>query len=213
MTVTRPVETPIIIAIAGGSCSGKTTLAQYLRGRLGQLDCLLIRQDDYYFDIRSRVSGTAIPNFDVPEAIDFAQLAQDLAALKSGNDVYLPNYDFTTHQRLLDVTPASPTRFILVEGLLLLTDSKLRALFDHSLYLRCSEPIRFSRRLSRDVAERGRSVKFVTRQFETEVSPAHDTYISPSMKYAAEVIEQAEYCDQLETLAARLIEIWTHGSV
>jgi len=210
-----PFIPPIIIAIVGGSCSGKTTLAHYLSDRLnaGQnaAQCLMIRQDDYYFDIRTRARGDEIPNFDVPEAIDFAALRRDLDALRAGKSVHLPNYDFTTHYRKPAVTPAGHHPYIIVEGILLLASPALDGAFDHSVYLRCDEDLRFARRLSRDVAERARTPDFVKQQFYGEVAPAHKRYVSPSARKAGRVIEQEEYCNDIAGLADRLIADWRGG--
>lgn len=195
-----------VIAIAGGSCSGKTTLARHLQHRLGGEQCLAIRQDDYYFDIRERDSRQDLPNFDVPEALDFKQLASDIEALKAGEAVKLPNYDFTTHQRRHPSEPLKPRPFIIVEGLLLLNAEEIRPLIDHSVYMKCSYEERFERRLARDVAERGRTKEFVHKQFHQDVEPAHQTYVAPSAEYADKIITQEEYINDLSGLIDRLVD-------
>lgn len=196
----------VIIAIAGGSCSGKTTLARNLQHRLGAANAMLIRQDDYYHDIRDRAEGNEIPNFDVPEALDFALLAQNLTALKTGKVVRLPNYDFTTHQRIPASEPLEPKRYSIVEGLLLLDDAGVRELADISVYMRCPYEVRFERRLSRDVAERGRTEEFVHHQFAQDVEPAHIKYIQPSMVHADIIVEQADYVRSIDSVIDRIIE-------
>jgi len=196
----------VIIAIAGGSCSGKTTLARNLQHRLGAAEAMLIRQDDYYHDIRDRAEGDEIPNFDVPEALDFALLAENLQALKAGESVQLPNYDFTTHQRIRATEPLEAKTFAIVEGLLLLDDAAVRELADVSVYMRCPYEIRFERRLSRDVAERGRTEEFVHHQFAQDVEPAHIKYIQPSVVHADIVVEQADYVRSIDSVIDRIIE-------
>ena len=202
----------VIIAIAGGSCSGKTTLARHLQRRLGMDEAMLIRQDDYYFDIRERAasgardSGAGMPNFDVPEALDFALLADDLERLKSGQAVSLPNYDFTTHQRVSATQPLAAKRFTIVEGLLLLNDPIIREQADVRIYMRCSYALRLQRRLARDVAERDRSEAFVTRQFAQDVEPAHIKYIRPSKAHADIVIEQEDYVQSIDSVMERIID-------
>lgn len=196
----------VIIAIAGGSCSGKTTLARNLQHRLGAANAMLIRQDDYYHDIRERVEGDEIPNFDVPEALDFALLADNLRTLKKGEAVQLPNYDFATHQRIRASEPLEAKPFSIVEGLLLLNDENVRALADVSIYMRCPYDIRFERRLARDVAERGRTEDFVHHQFAQDVEPAHQKYIKPSMVHADLVIEQVDYVRSIDRVIERIIE-------
>lgn len=196
-----------VIAIAGGSCSGKTTLARHLEHRLGTDYCMAIRQDDYYHDIRDRESSKPIPNFDVPEALDFAQLAEDITALKRGAPVALPNYDFTTHQRRHPSEPLQPRPYIIVEGMLLLNAPEIRPLVDHSIYMKCSYEERFARRLSRDVADRGRTEDFVHKQFHEDVEPAHQSFVAPSAVYADEIIAQHEYINDLTGLIDRLVGI------
>ncbi len=193
-----------IIAIAGGSCSGKTTLARYLQAHLGESRCMLIRQDDYYHDIRDRAEGDEIPNFDVPEALDFAQLGSDLASLKRGEAVCLPNYDFATHQRRLPSEAQSPRPFTIVEGILLLCAPEVRAISDHKVFMACDKKLRFERRLSRDVAERERTEEFVRHQFSTEVEPAHQKYVEPSAGYADLVIQQDDYLNNLNDVIDRI---------
>lgn len=196
----------VIIAIAGGSCSGKTTLARNLQHRLGAAEAMIIRQDDYYHDIRDRAEGDEIPNFDVPEALDFELLAENLRALKAGESVQLPNYDFTTHQRIRATEPLEAKPYSIVEGLLLLNDQPVRKLADVCVYMRCPYDIRFERRLSRDIAERGRTEEFVHHQFAKDVEPAHIKYIQPSAAHADIVVEQADYVRSIDSVIDRIIE-------
>lgn len=195
-----------VIAIAGGSCSGKTTFARKLRTRLGEEECLSIQQDDYYFDIRMRQAGDTLPNFDIPEALDFEQFASDLRALKAGTPVALPNYDFKTHQRCHPSEPLVPRPFIIIEGLLVLNAPEIRPLIDYSLYIECSREERFSRRLARDIKERARTEDSVYKQFHEDVEPAHQSFVAPSAQYADEVIPQAVYKNELPSLIDRVID-------
>lgn len=204
------VQSPIVIAIVGGSCSGKSTLSAYLKHRLGPDNCRLICQDDYYVDIRDRVSDDTIPNFDIPEAIDWQALSTDLTLFKAGKSVALPNYDFTTHQRTRASAPVPPKPFLIVEGMLLLTMPEVRSLFDYSYYMRCPSDLRYARRLARDTRERGRTPEFVAQQFKNEVEPAHQDWIIPSAAHADCVIEQVEYTSNLPALLDR-IHVQCHG--
>lgn len=196
----------LIIAIAGGSCSGKTTLARHLQHRLGAANAMLIRQDDYYHDIRDRAEGDEMPNFDVPEALDFALLAENLQTLKDGEAVQLPNYDFTTHQRIRATEPLEAKTFTIVEGLLLLNDPVIREQADVSVYMRCPYETRFERRLARDVAERGRTEEFVHHQFAQDVEPAHQKYIQPSAEHADIIVLQDDYVQHVDQVIDRIIE-------
>jgi len=196
----------VIIAIAGGSCSGKTTLARHLQHRLGAASAMLIRQDDYYHDIRDRAEGDEIPNFDIPEALDFRLLAENLQTLKDGQAVQLPNYDFTTHQRIRATEPLEAKAFTIVEGLLLLNDPVIREQSDVSVYMRCPYETRFERRLARDIAERGRTEDFVHHQFAQDVEPAHQKYIQPSAEHADILVMQDDYVRHVDDVIDRIIE-------
>lgn len=203
-------DSPRILAIAGGSCSGKSTLAAYLRDYVGADNCRLVRQDDYYHDIRER-GGSPMVNFDVPEALDFELLRENLLAFKRGESVALPNYDFTTHQRRTPTEPRNPRPLIIVEGILLLGQPALRDVFDHSAFMRCAPELRLSRRLERDTTERGRSRDDVLRQFHGQVEPAHQAHVSPSQIYADLVINQTEYITDMTRVVESLVAMVNSG--
>ena len=199
-------NTPRILAIAGGSCSGKSTLAAYLRDYLGADFCRVVRQDDYYHDIRER-GGSPLVNFDVPEALDFDLLRDNLLTFKRGELVTLPNYDFTTHQRRTPSEPRNPRPLIIVEGILLLTQVELRDVFDHSIYIKCEPELRLSRRLERDTTERGRSREDVLRQFHAQVEPAQQAFVSPSQIHADLIINQADYISDMTQVVKSVISL------
>jgi uridine kinase len=194
-----PSERPKILAIAGGSCSGKTTFAAHLRSYVGAENCHIIRQDNYYFDIRERGRATPL-NFDIPEALDFDLLLENLRALSRNEAAILPQYEFTTHQRCPASKPVTPRPLIIVEGILLLTQPKLCSIFDQSVYIRCGAALRLSRRLERDMAERGRTEADILRQFHEQVEPAHQKFVSPSQTQASLIIMQAEYLSDISEL-------------
>ena len=198
-------DTPLILAIAGGSCSGKSTLAAYLRDYIGAEMCRVVRQDDYYHDIRAR-GGSPMVNFDIPGALDFDLLRKNLMAFKRNEAVALPNYDFTTHQRRTPSEPRSPRPVVIVEGILLLAQPDLRRIFDLSVYMRCETKLRLSRRLERDTTERGRSREDVLRQFHDQVEPAHQTFVSPSRAHADLIIDQAQYISNLTAVVDAIVE-------
>lgn len=200
------VDSPYIIAIAGGSCSGKTTLANHLLLSLGDGRAVLMRQDDYY---RSRAAGP-LPNFDIPDSLDFKHLADDLTRLKSGETIAAPLYDFTTHTRRTETQEISPKPVIILEGILILAVDYLRPLIDYACFMECTEAIRFTRRLARDIAERGRTESCVHEQFYGQVAPAHDAYVEPSKSAADRVISQSDYCADLPALTQSIIEHWQH---
>jgi len=199
----RP-DSPRILAIAGGSCSGKSTLASYFRDYIGAEHCRLVRQDDYYHDIRKR-GGSPMVNFDIPEALDFDLLRDNLLAFKRNEAVALPNYDFTTHQRRTPTEPRNPRPLIIVEGILLLAQPELHDVFNHSVFMRCASELRLSRRLERDTTERGRAREDVLRQFHDQVEPAHQAYVSPSQIHADLVIDQTEYISNMTKVVESIV--------
>jgi len=204
-------HSPRILAIAGGSCSGKSTLAAYLRDYIGAAHCRVVRQDDYYHDIRER-GGSPMANFDIPEALDFALLRGNLLSFKNNQATALPTYDFTTHQRRTPTEPRNPRPLIIVEGILLLGQPELRDIFDHSLYIKCDTELRLSRRLERDTTERGRSREDVLRQFHEQVEPAQKQHVSPSQIHADLVIDQAEYVSNMTGVVEAIIDMVNFGA-
>lgn len=204
-------HSPRILAIAGGSCSGKSTLAAYLRDYIGAAHCRVVRQDDYYHDIRER-GGSPMANFDIPEALDFALLRGNLLSFKNNQATALPTYDFTTHQRRTPTEPRNPRPLIIVEGILLLGQPELRDIFDHSLYIKCDTELRLSRRLERDTTERGRSREDVLRQFHEQVEPAQKQHVSPSQIHADLVIDQAEYVSNMTGVVEAIVDMVNRGT-
>lgn len=199
-----------LLAIAGGSCSGKTTLAVKLYDLLGADICRLVKQDDYYHDISER-GGSPLANFDIPEALDFTLLRDNLLAFKRGEAVALPSYDFKTHRRQMPTEPLAPRPLIIIEGILLLDVPPLREVFDHSVYIRCPQDLRLSRRLARDTIERGRARPDVLRQFHEQVEPAHQTHVSPSQSFADLIIDQADYVQDTAQTIESVIKMLNKG--
>lgn len=174
-----------IIGVAGGSGSGKTTLAQELVRAFGPNRACLVLQDSFYIDQSARFDGDGgSVNFDHPSSLDFALLAEQLSALRSGSRVEVPIYDFATHTRSQRTEPLEPRSLVVVDGTLILDAPQVRALFDVAVFVECDEAIRFNRRLERDVRERGRTPEGVQKQFSLQVKPMHDAYVEPSKQYA-----------------------------
>ncbi|HMN68969.1 MAG TPA: uridine kinase [Bdellovibrionales bacterium] len=179
----------VIIGVAGGSGSGKTTFSRMLQANLGEGFCGLIHQDAYYLDLHEyfdRDGGTV--NFDHPDSIEFDLLCRHLRALKEGRDIEIPRYDFTTHRRQFETTPFPWRPVVIVDGILLLTQSELRPLLDFAFFIETQEDLRFQRRLQRDVRERGRTPEGVRDQFYNHVKPMHDLFVDPSRKFADRII-------------------------
>lgn len=175
---------PKLIAIVGGSCSGKTLLASQLIRHFGAC-ASHISLDDYYKDL------SHIPpeerdkhNFDEPTAIDWDLFINSLEAIVAGKEILLPVYDFKTHTRLSKNRKWKPTPIVIVDGLWLLWDAQLRKYFAYSIFIHSEEALRLSRRISRDITERGRSPEFVKAQFMNHVAPMHNKYVEPQGNYA-----------------------------
>lgn len=178
----------IIIAICGGSGSGKTTAANQICDLFGASRCQIIRQDDYYHDQSHLLKGAGSVNYDEPASIDFALLASHLNSLKQGHSVSIPQYDLVTHKRKLETVLVPSVPVVIVDGILLLASEEVRPFFDHALFLKVREEVRFARRLKRDVEKRGRTEAEVREQFFTFVKPMHDKFVEPSQEFATHVL-------------------------
>ncbi len=184
---------PHIIGIAGGSGAGKSYLAAQLIQALIPQKCTLLHEDNYYVDLSALPSAQReATNFDHPDAIDSDLLVSHLRRLAGGCDIHQPRYDFRTHCRLPVTTLKSPENIIILEGTLLFHFQKLRTLIDYKIFVRTTENVRYARRLSRDVSERGRSPESVVRQFERSVRPMYRQFVAPSRKFADIVISGAD---------------------
>ena len=190
-----------VVAIAGGSASGKTTFANRLHELLGDRRSVVLSQDRYYMDQSSvfRGDGENV-NFDHPSALELSLMARHARELQQGKAIEAPMYDFASHTRKSETTRIEPRPVILLDGTLLLNDPEIRQLADHRIFISASEAIRYDRRLRRDTRERGRSPDGVRKQFERQVKPMHDQFVEPSQDFADEVIsgEQGFGDDQLQ---------------
>ena len=185
--MTAPVY---LVAIVGGSASGKTRLAHTLARRLGPEQAYVIKEDDYYVDAGNLPGfDPATFNFDEPASKDHNLLRAQLLSLKNGAPVAAPQYDFTTHCRCANPVRCEPAPVIVVEGLHLLASQHLAGLFDLTVFVEACRDTRFRRRLARDIAERDRSPEFVRDQFESLVEPMHIAHVEPQRDRADIVIE------------------------
>lgn len=179
----------LLIAVAGGSGSGKTTFARMLHTHLGEHMAAIVSQDSYYHDLSSQFDfdGGSV-NYDHPKSIEFSLMAQHLRQLKKGNTVQIPVYDFKSHSRKTEVIPLEPKPIVLIDGILLLCQEELREIFDFIFFIDTQEELRFKRRLARDVRERGRTPDGVYNQFYAQVKPMHDMFVEPSRIWADQII-------------------------
>ena len=184
----------MVIGIAGGSGSGKTTVAQQILNRVGADQIAFIQHDSYYKDL-SGLPPTqhANINFDHPDSLDTDLLIQHIIALRDGKAIEIPIYDFSTDSRTNRTFRVEPHRVILVEGILIFTDAALRELFDIKIFVDTDSDIRFIRRLERDITERGRTTESVIKQYQSTVRPMHLEFVEPSKRYADIIIPQGGF--------------------
>lgn len=184
----------LIIGIAGGTGSGKTTVVQQIMNELPDTEVGIISQDSYYkvtdnlsFDERTLI------NFDHPRSIDFELLVKHLQELKSGKSINQPVYSFVKHNRTNDFVLTHPRKVMIVEGILILTNLELRKMFDIKIFVHAEPDERLIRRLKRDIAERGRDMEEVLHRYQNTLKPMHDQFIEPSKTYADIIIPNDKY--------------------
>ena len=196
----------VLVGIAGGTGSGKTSFAERIRGRVGRERCLTLAQDSYYKDGSTLSSeAQAAINYDHPDAFDTPLLVQDLRDLKAGRPVPHLTYDHATYARRVLPDPLTPRPVILLEGILVLTEEPLRRLMDIKLFIDTDADVRILRRLRRDLKERGRQFESVERQYLASVRPMHLEFVEPSKRYADLIVpEGAENEVALEAVVARV---------
>lgn len=195
-----------VIGVAGGSGSGKTFFAETLAKKLGRDTAFVLYQDSYYIDQSEKFDhdGGSV-NFDHPEALDFELLANHLEQLKSGQEIEIPIYDFASHTRKQEVVKQEPKKVVIVDGILILSQEKVRTLFDKSIFVHTPEDIRYQRRLTRDVQERGRTPEGVKAQFDSQVKPMHDLFVEPS-KTHADVVSSGTDMDKFNALLSSVLK-------
>lgn len=175
-----------LVGIAGGSGSGKTTFAKKVMKGINSAQSLLLHMDSYYLNElpRENYTSTGKPNFDHPNAFDWELLRQHLRELKEGKSIKCPIYDFTTSARTGEFETMGPCKVVLFEGIFALYDHEIRNMLDIKCYLHVDSDIRFTRRLHRDVKERGRSLESVIAQYYDTVRPMYQKYLDPQRQYA-----------------------------
>ena len=203
------METMLII-VAGGSASGKTTVVKNLMSRLDINEVGIISLDNYYND-QSNLSmdERKQTNYDHPDSFDMDLLYIQLKELLAGKDIKEPVYDFVNHNRKEnEYILISPKKVIILEGILALYDKKIRDLANLKIYVECDDDIRFIRRLERDMVERGRTGKFVIKQYLETVKPSHEAYVNPTKRYADIIIPNDKSHDvALEVILSRINDI------
>ena len=197
---------PLVIGIAGGSGSGKTTVAQEILQRVGPDRIAFLQHDSYYKDLSGLPPiQKAEVNFDHPNSLETELLIQHIASLRDGKPVEVPIYDFSTHSRTSQTYTVQPRAVILVEGILIFTEAPLREMFDVKIFVDTDSDIRFIRRLERDLSERGRTTESVIKQYQVTVRPMHMEFVEPSKRYADVIIPEGGHnTAALDMVVARI---------
>lgn len=197
---------PITIGVAGGSGSGKTTVALKILERVGFDRIAYLSHDAYYRDASNLPPAErAQLNFDHPDSLDNDLLIGQLEQLQAGQPVEIPVYDFKTHSRLAETRRIDPQPVILVEGILIFADKRLRDLMDVKIFVDADADLRFIRRLQRDISERGRAPESVIQQYLRTVRPMHLEFVEPSKRYADVIIPEGGFNEvAIDMVAARL---------
>ncbi len=185
------MENNIIIGIAGGSGSGKTSVAKALVKDMHLNGTVIIEQDWYYKDLAHLPQEERMKwNFDHPDSVEFDLLIKDLNAMVRGETVDVPQYNYVTHSRAKETLTITPQKVIIVEGIMVLYEAKLRELLNIKLYVDTDPDIRFIRRLKRDIYKRGRAIDNVIDQYMQTVRPMHETFVEPSKRFADVIIPE-----------------------
>lgn len=200
---------PIVIGVAGGSGSGKTTVVRRILDALGDTRVTVLEHDRYYRDRNDlRLEERASLNYDHPDSLETDLMVEHINQLRDGRSVEVPVYDFARHARTAETEAMAPGRALIVEGILIYTDAALRGLMDVKVFVDTDDDTRFIRRLQRDISERGRTVQSVIDQYLGTVKPMHLEFVEPSKRYADIIVPLGGYntvaIDMLLTLIRSL---------
>ncbi len=203
------LRTPIILGIAGGSGSGKTTVSQAILNKVGPDKIAYIPHDAYYKDLSGLPPNLkAEVNFDHPNSLETELMVRHVQSLRDGAAIEMPHYDFSTHSRTTETIKILPHPVIIVEGILIFSDADLRKLFDIKIFVDTDADLRFIRRLKRDIEDRGRTPDSVIKQYLNTVRPMHLEFVEPSKRYADLIIPEGGYnTTALEMVIARVQEL------
>ncbi|PKO99274.1 MAG: uridine kinase [Bacteroidetes bacterium HGW-Bacteroidetes-2] len=197
----------LIIGIAGGTGSGKTTVVNQILNELPKADVGVISQDSYYKDTTHlKYEDRVKINFDHPQAIDFDLLVSHLKELKSGNTIPQPVYSFINHNRTNETIPTAPKRVMIVEGILIFAHPDIREMFDMKIFVHADSDERLIRRLKRDITERGRNLEEVLNRYQTTLKPMHQQFIEPTKEFADIIIPTNRY----NTVAVEMVQTIIH---
>lgn len=203
------MKRPIFIGITGGTGSGKSTIAKEIYRQFGE-DCIaMIEQDSYYKD-QSHLSmeDRVKTNYDHPNAFDNNLLVSHLESLLNGHSIQKPSYDFSIHNRIEDTTKVEPKEIVIVEGILILEDPRIRELLDIKIYVDTDADVRIIRRMVRDINERGRTIDSVINQYLNVVKPMHNQFTEPTKKFADLIIPEGGHNKvAIDIIVAKIKEV------
>lgn len=207
------MASPLILGVAGGTGSGKTTVARRVLERIGAHRIAYVPHDAYYRDFSTYTHAQLNAlNWDHPDSLDTELMIEHIRQLHDGIPTEIPVYDFTRHHRAPQTVHVEPQPVILVEGILIFADPGLRQLFDVKIFVDTDPDIRFIRRLQRDITERGRSVDSVIQQYLTTVRPMHLEFVEPSKRYADVIIPEGGLNEvAMDLVVARVGELLVVG--
>lgn len=196
----------LVIGIAGGTGSGKTTVANNIVRRLDIDAATVIQQDAYYRDLRDLAPAQrALRNFDHPDSIENELFVRHLRGLKSGEAIDQPVYDFTHHLRTSETVKISPRDVIIAEGILLFHFPDIKEVLDIKIYVDTPPDIRLLRRIQRDIRDRGRTLENVTEQYLSTVRPMHEEFVEPSKRFADVIVPEGGHNDiAIDMIASRI---------
>lgn len=184
----------MIIGICGGTGSGKTTVARRILENVSDEQVVFLQQDSYYRNIGDMpIELRGVINFDHPDALDNDLFINHVKALRAGEAIEMPVYDFSIHARRAETVHIKPKPILIVEGILIFVDAMLRAQMDIKIFVDTDDDLRFIRRLQRDVNERGRTVESVIKQYLETVRPMHEQFVEPSKRHADVIIPEGGY--------------------
>lgn len=200
---------PLVIGIAGGTGSGKTTVASVISSRVGAEHLAILPHDAYYRNLADLPTGhRESVNFDHPDSLETDLLIEHLQQLRQWQPVEIPIYDFTKHERTTRSKRINPHPVILVEGILIFVEPRLRKMFDVKIYVDTPADIRFIRRLQRDLEERGRSMESVILQYQRTVRPMHEEFVESSKRFADVIIPEGGWNTvAMDLVVARVAEL------
>lgn len=203
------MKRPIFIGITGGTGSGKSTIAKEIYRQFGEECIAMIEQDSYYKD-QSHLSmeDRVKTNYDHPNAFDNNLLVSNLESLLNGHSIQKPSYDFSIHNRVEETTTVEPKEIVIVEGILILEDPRIRELLDIKIYVDTDADVRIIRRMVRDINERGRTIESVINQYLNVVKPMHNQFTEPTKKFADIIIPEGGHNKvAIDIIVAKIKEV------